>query len=176
MIYEYFRVALTSLSSISPIKSVPFCKKDVVQGFDTRWDEVQLSINDMPSNEILESLYRMRIEQKDMAPSYPKLKTMVKRFLDQKTRAPILRTEMKGPSQEHRVKARAKGNESLLNGSRAIAISGKQKGKCTKGRSCSFRHDENKCGNGARSSSPASESPMRKRWKKLCTLRDPQRN
>ena len=36
---------------------------DNTQKFDTRWDEVLLSISKSPSDEILESLYRLRIRE-----------------------------------------------------------------------------------------------------------------
>ena len=35
------------------------------QGFYTRWDEVLLSIHQVPSDEILESLYKMRTRESD---------------------------------------------------------------------------------------------------------------
>ena len=38
---------------------------DDVQGFDTKWDEAILSINEVPSDDVLESLYKMRIRESD---------------------------------------------------------------------------------------------------------------
>ena len=38
---------------------------DNVQGFDTRWDEVLLSMSKIPSDHILESLYKLRIRESD---------------------------------------------------------------------------------------------------------------
>ena len=69
---------------------------DDIQDFDTRWDQAQVSTNEMPKDRILESLYKMRtresvqlktvlaryaqeIHQNLSKPSYQKLKTMVKR-------------------------------------------------------------------------------------------------
>ena len=50
-----------------------------VQEFDTGWDEVLLSTNQVPSDGILESLYKMRIrEQHSSMQNRQKLKTMVK--------------------------------------------------------------------------------------------------
>ena len=74
-----------------------------VQEFDTRWDEVLSSVSQIPSEDILESLYRLRmresaqvktvlelynmeIHQKIPMPKNQKLKTMVKRSIDQKLR------------------------------------------------------------------------------------------
>ena len=70
-----------------------------VQDFDTRWDEALLSMSKIPSDDILESLYKMRIResaqlktelelhdleihQKILIPNYQKLKTMVKHAID----------------------------------------------------------------------------------------------
>ena len=78
-------------------------RDDNIQEFDTRWDEVRLSMSKIPSDEILESvdklriresvelktvleLYDMEIHQKISIPDYQKLKTMVKRSTDQKLR------------------------------------------------------------------------------------------
>ena len=36
---------------------------DNIQEFDTRWDEVQLSMSKIRSNDILESLYKLRIRE-----------------------------------------------------------------------------------------------------------------
>ena len=36
---------------------------DTVQEFNTRWDEVLLSLSKVPSNDILESLYNLRIRE-----------------------------------------------------------------------------------------------------------------
>ena len=71
-------------------------RDDNIQEFDTRWDEVLLSMTKIPSDDILESLYKLRIResaqvktvlesydmeihQKISTSSYQKLKTMVKR-------------------------------------------------------------------------------------------------
>ena len=76
---------------------------DNIQEFDTRWDEVLLSMSKIPSDEILESLcklkiresdqlktvlelYNMEIHQKISVPNCQKLKTMVKRSFSQKLR------------------------------------------------------------------------------------------
>ena len=54
--------------------------------------------------------------------------------------------------------AKAKGNRSVLKGSREIAISGKHKGKCMKRDACSFRHHDSKHRESTRSSSPTPKS------------------
>ena len=75
----------------------------VVQGVDTKSDEVFLSISVMLQDSVFESQYKVRIcdfehfnkvlalygqdiERKDVHQSYKRLKKMLKRFLDQKER------------------------------------------------------------------------------------------
>ena len=156
---------------------------DDVQGLDTRWDEVLLSIRKVSPDHILESLHETRrlesdqlktvlavhereIEQYNSEPTYQKLNTMVKKCLDQKIRAQKIearneRIEKGAPAK------RQKGNLSAWKGSKENAINGKTKGKCTKEDACSFRHDENKCGKSTSSSRPAPEPPTKSDGKNL---------
>ena len=104
MIYDYFRVtgAHDTVLDCADLFSVTL-HDDNVQEFDTRWDEVLLSMSKIPSDEILESLYKLRIRESDQfktvwelydmeihqkisMPNYQKLKTMVKRSTNQKLR------------------------------------------------------------------------------------------
>ena len=103
-IYDYFRVtgAHDTVLDYADLFSITLCD-DNVQEFDTRWDEVLLSMTKNQSGDVLESLYKLRIRwsgqlntvlelydmeihQKILMPNYQKLKTMVKRSLDQKLR------------------------------------------------------------------------------------------
>ena len=76
-------------------------RDDNIQELDTRWDKVLLYMSKIPSDDVLESLeqlrireseqlktvlelYDMEIHQKISMPNYQKLKTMVKRSVDQK--------------------------------------------------------------------------------------------
>ena len=104
MIYDYFRVtgAHDTVLDYADLFSVTLYD-DNIQEFDTRWDEVLLSIATIPSDDILESLYKLRIRESDQlktvlelynleihqkisVPNHQKLKTMVKRGIDQKLR------------------------------------------------------------------------------------------
>ena len=49
-------------------------RDDNIQEFDTRWDEVLLSMSKNPSDEVLESLYKLRIRESD------KLKTVLELY------------------------------------------------------------------------------------------------
>ena len=102
MIYDYFRVtgAHDTVSDSADSFSVT-PHDDNIQEFDTRWDEVLLYMSKIPSDDILESLYKLRIREsarlktvlelydmeihrKISVPNYQKLKTKVKRRQDQK--------------------------------------------------------------------------------------------
>ena len=104
MIYDYFRVTGVhdAVLDYADLFSVNL-HDDNIQEFDTRWDEVPLSMTKIPSDEILESLYKLRIRKSDQLknvlelydmeihqkismPNYQKLKTMVKRSINQKLR------------------------------------------------------------------------------------------
>ena len=100
MIYDNFRVtgAHDTVLDYADVFSVTL-HDDNIQEFDTRWDEVLLSMSKIPSDEILVSLYRFKIResvqlktvldlydmeiQKISVPNYQKLKTMVKRSIQQ---------------------------------------------------------------------------------------------
>ena len=63
MIYEFFR-AHGAVLGYSDLVRVAFHGDDV-HVFDTTWDEVLLSISQVPSDDILEGLYKMRIGESD---------------------------------------------------------------------------------------------------------------
>ena len=102
MTYDYFRVtgAHGTVLDYADLFSISF-RNDDVQEFDTRWDEILLSVTKIPPD-VLESLYKLRIRESDQLntvldlydvenqkisrPDYQKLKTMVKRSTDQKLR------------------------------------------------------------------------------------------
>ena len=96
LIYEYFRVtgANDSVENYADLFTVVL-RNDDIQVFDSKWDEILLSMTQIPSDEILESLcklrkrgseklktvlelYKMEIHQKKAGPDCHRLKTMVK--------------------------------------------------------------------------------------------------
>ena len=131
---------------------------DNIQELDTRWDEVPLSMSKVPSDDILESLYKLRIrgsaqlktvlEVYDMEihhkismPNYQKLKTLLKRSIDQKLR-------LRNFDARHgRIETGAvvKNRKGLIGveGGKGICYQWKEKGQCSKGNQCSFRHEKN---------------------------------
>ena len=64
MIYDYFRVtgAHDSVLDYADLFSVTL-HEDNIQELDTRWDEVLLFMSKIPSDDILESLYKLRIHE-----------------------------------------------------------------------------------------------------------------
>ena len=66
MIYDYFRVtgAHDAVLDYADLFSV-ILRDDNIQEFDARWDEVLLSMSKIPSDDMLESLYTLRIRESD---------------------------------------------------------------------------------------------------------------
>ena len=64
LIYEYFPVtgANDSVENYADLFTVVL-RNDDVQDFDTRWDEILLSMSKVPSDDILESLYKLMIRE-----------------------------------------------------------------------------------------------------------------
>ena len=67
MIYGYFPVtgAHDAVLGYADLFSVTL-HDDNIQEFDTRWDEVLLSMTKIPSDEILECLYKLRTRESDL--------------------------------------------------------------------------------------------------------------
>ena len=64
MIHDYFRVtgAHDAVLDYADLFSVAL-RDDNIQEFDTRWDESLLSMSKIPSDDILESLYKLRMRE-----------------------------------------------------------------------------------------------------------------
>ena len=95
LIYECFRVtgANDSVENYAELITVGL-RSDDIQEFDSKWDGILLSMTKIPSDDILEGLYKLRIResekfktvlelydlethQKKLEPDYHRLKTMV---------------------------------------------------------------------------------------------------
>ena len=103
LVYEYFWVtgANDSVENYADLFTVAL-RHDKIQEFDTKWDDILLSMTHIPSDDILENLYKLRIRefqklqtvlelynteiQKKARPDYHRLKTMVKRSIEQNFR------------------------------------------------------------------------------------------
>ena len=102
--YEYFRVigAHDSVDNYADLYTISL-RNDDIQEFDSKWDGILLSMTKIPPDDILEGLYKLRIReseklktvlelydleihQKKLGPDYHRLKTMVKRSIEQDIR------------------------------------------------------------------------------------------
>ena len=87
------------LSRIMPTYSLLVFEMMIFRSFDSKWDGILLSMTKIPSDDILEGLYKLRIResqklktilelydleihQKKLGPDYHRLKTMVKRSIE----------------------------------------------------------------------------------------------
>ena len=104
LIYEYFRVTGVndSVQNYADLFTISL-RNDDIQEFDSKWDGILLSMTNIPHDDILEGLYKLRIReseklktvlelydlethQKKLGPDYHRLKTMVKRSIEQEIR------------------------------------------------------------------------------------------
>ena len=104
LIYEYFRVtgANDSAENYADLCTIVL-RNDDIQEFDSKWDGILLSMTKIPPDDILEGLYKLRIReseklrtvlelydleihQKKLGPDHHRLKTTVKRSIEQNLR------------------------------------------------------------------------------------------
>ena len=104
LIYEYFRVtgANDSVENFADLCTIGL-RNDDIQEFDSKWDGILLTMTKIPPDDILEGLYKLRtreseklktvlelydleIHQKNVGPDYHRLKTTVKRSIEQDLR------------------------------------------------------------------------------------------
>ena len=145
MIYDDFRVtgAHDTVLDYAELFSVTV-HDDNMQEFDTIWGEVLLSMSKIPSDDLWESLYNLRIResaqlktvlelydmethQKISVPNCQKLKTMVRKSTDQKLR---FRNFEAGHG---RIESGAKSRKGLIGveGGKGICHQWKEKGQCS---------------------------------------------
>ena len=157
MIYDSFRVtgAHDTVLDYADLLSVTLHDYNI-QEFDTRWDEVLLSmskfhpmiswkvctklrIRESAQLKTVLELYDMEIHQKISMSNYQKLKTMVKRSKDQKLRLRNFDARHRKIESEAVVKSR----QGLVGveGGKGICYQWKEKGQCSQGDRCSFRRE-----------------------------------
>ena len=104
LIYEYFRVtgANDSVDNYADLFTIGL-RNDDIQEFDSEWDGILLSMTKIPSDDIMEGLYKLRIResdklktvlelydleihQKKLGPDCHRQKTVVKRSIEQEIR------------------------------------------------------------------------------------------
>ena len=112
LIYDYFRVIgiHDSVETYADLFTIRL-RKDDIREFDSKWDEILLSMTKIPLDDILEGLYTLRIRESDklktllelydleihqtkLGPDYHRLKTMVKEVSSKRFEIRILGSEM----------------------------------------------------------------------------------
>ena len=158
--YEYFRVtgANDSVENYADLFTVGL-RNDDIQEFDSKWDGILLSMTKIPPDDILEGLYKLRIReseklktvlelsdleihQKKIGPDYHRLKTMVKRSIEQDLR----NRNFGARNGNYERNAVVKNQGTKQRGQRILGDcwQWEANGQCSKGDNCSFRHDINK--------------------------------
>ena len=186
--YEYFRVtgAHDSVENYADLFTIAL-RNDDIQDFDSKWDEILLSMTKIPSDDILASLFKLRIRvseklktvlelyhleihQKKAGPDYHRLKTMVKRCIEQNLR--IKNFEARNGNYERNAVVKNQGTKQRVPRIRGDCWQWKANGQCSKGDNCSFLYDVNKRGK----SSPSNPSPnsfMQQSERKASRTRSP---
>ena len=158
-IYDYFRVTGVhdSVENYADLFTVSL-RNDDIQEFDSKWDGILLSMTKIPPDDILEGLYKLRIResdklktvlelydleihQKKLGPDYHRLKTMVKRSIEQD-----IRNKNFGISNGNYEKNAVVKNQGTKQRVLEDCWQWETNGQCVKGDNCSFRHDMNKRG------------------------------
>ena len=153
MIYDYFRATGAHDTGLdyADLFSVTL-HDDNIQEFDARWDDVLRSMSKIPSDDILESLYNLRIRQsvqlkavlelyemevpqKISMPNYQTLKTMVKRSVDQKLR--LRNFDARHGRIETGAGVKSRNGLIGVEGGKGICYQWKEKGQCSQGVQCS---------------------------------------
>ena len=154
--YEYFRY--DSVENYADLFTVAL-RNDNVQEFDSKWDGILLSMTQIPSDDILEGLYKLRIRgseklktvlelydleihQKKLGPDYHRLKTMVKRRIEQNLR--IKNFEPRNGNYERNAVVKNQGTQQREQRILGDCWQWKANKQCSKGDNCSFRHGINK--------------------------------
>ena len=121
------------------------------QDFDTRWDEVLLSMTKIPADDILEIVYKLRIRESDQLktvlefydmeihqkiskPDYQMLKTIVKRSIEQKLR--VRNSDARNEGIETGSVATNRRGQRDVDRGHGECYRWKAKGQCSRGDKC----------------------------------------
>ena len=133
-------------------------RNDDIQEFDSKCDGFFIDDKDSP-DDILEGLYKLRIgeseklktvlelynmeiHQKNAGPDKHRLKTMVKRSIEQNLR--IKNSEVRNGNYETNAMVKNQGAKQRAQRTLGYCWQWKANGQCSKGDNCSFRNDMNK--------------------------------
>ena len=157
LIYEYFRVtgANDSVENYADLFTIGL-RNDDIQEFDSKWDGIFLSMTKIPPDDILEGLYKLRIReseklktvlelydleihQKKLGPDYHRLKTMVKRSIEQDIRNNNFGA--RNGNYERNTVVKNQGTKQRVQRILGDCRQWEANGQCSRGDNCSFRHD-----------------------------------
>ena len=189
MIYEYFRVtgANDSIENSADIFTIVL-RIDDIQEFDLKWDGILLSMTKIPHDDILEGLYKLRkreseklktalalynmeIHQKKAGPDHHRLKTMVKRSIEQNLR--IKNFEAQNGNYERNAVVKNQVTKQRVQRTLGDCWQWESTRQCSKGDNCSFRHEINKRGK-ITQSNPSPNSFMQQKERKASRTRSPE--
>ena len=178
MIYDYFRVtgAHDTVLDYADLFTISLHHDDVRSSIRDGMT-ILLSMTKIPPDDVLESLYKLRIRESDQRktvlelydmeihqkiskPNYQKLKTMVKRSIDQKLqlRNFAARNER---IETGAVVTNRRGQRGVERG-QGKCNQWKAKGQCSRGDKCIFWHDEDKRAKPTPKTAPPSEPPAQR--------------
>ena len=188
LIYEYFRVtgANDSVENYADLFTIGL-RNDDIQEFDSKWDGILLSMTKIPPDDILEGLYKLRIReseklktvlelydleihQKKIGPDYHRLKTMVKRSIEQDIRNKNFGA--RNGNYERNAVVKNPGTKQRVQRILGDCWQWESNGQCSRGDNCSFRHDINKRGKMTQSN-PSPNSFMQQNERKASRTRSP---
>ena len=188
LIYEQFRVTGTddSLENYTDLFTIGL-RNDDIQEFDSKWDGILLSMTKIPPDDILEGLSKLRIReseklktvlelydleihQKKIGPDCHRLKTMVKRSIEQDFRNKNF--GIRHGNYERNAVVKNPGSKRRVQRILGDCWQCETNGQCVKGDNCSFRHDINKRGQ-VTPSNPSQNSFMQQNERKASRTRSP---
>ena len=190
LIYDYFRVTgrHDSVENYADLFTISL-RNDNIQEFDSKWDGILLSMTTIPHDDILEGLYKLRIreseklktvlelydletQQKKLGPDCFRLKTMVKRSVEQEIRNNNF--GIRNGNFEKNAVVKNQGTKQRVQRILGDCWQWETNGQYVKGDNCSFRHDINKLGQ-VTPSNPSSNSFMQQNERKSSRTRSPRR-
>ena len=188
LIYDYFQVtgANDSVENYTDLFTIVLRNHDI-QEFNSKWDGILLSMTKNPSDDILEGFYKLRIReseklktvlelydlethQKKLGPDYHRLKTMVKRSIEQEIRNKSFGA--RSGNFEKNAVVKSQGTKQRVRRILGDCWQWEINGQCVKGDNCSFRHDINKRGK-VTPSNPSPNSFMQQNERKSSRTRSP---
>ena len=188
LIYEQFRVTGfdSSVENYTDLFTIALRNGDI-QEFDSKWDGILLSMTKIPPDDILEGLYKLRIResdklktvlelydlethQKKLGPDYHRLKTMVKRSIEQEIRNKNFGA--RSGNFEKNAVVKNQGTKQRVQRILGDCWQWEANGQCVKGDNCSFRHDVDKRGKSS-PSNPSQNSFMQQSERKPSRTRSP---